>query len=200
MKHGLDEASAGIGLALDASAVERLEAFERLLSGKAVEFGFVSAADRHRIRERHILDCLRAVQVLRGDEVVYDLGSGAGLPGIVVAAACPTVRMTLVEARTKRVAFLEMAIDAIGLANVRVVSGRVEDLTEGADACLSRAFAPFDRAWRSAKRILRPGGKLVFFAGRTFETPAVPDDATLQVLDAPALLESSGPLVIMTRQ
>lgn len=188
-----------MGVSVDASSVARLEAFERLLTETAVELGFVAIGDRDRIRERHILDCLRAVAALRGDEVVFDLGSGAGLPGIVVAAACPALEMTLVEARAKRVAFLEMVLDELGLTNCRVISGRVEDLSDGADACLSRAFAPFDRAWRSARRILRPGGKLIFFAGRAFERPAAAE-GTLEVLDAPALLESAGPLVIMTRQ
>lgn len=200
MKHGLEEAAAALGVGLDDEVARRLRAFELMLIGRAVELGLVAPSDRGRIRERHVLDCIRAVPVVVSGEVVYDLGSGAGLPGVVVAIARPDVTVRLVERRVKRVAFLELAIDELGLTNATVVAARVEDLTQPADVCLARAFAPLAQTWALARPILRPGGRLVFFAGRTLDPAGIPENGAIEAVLETSLLESSGPLVIMTRQ
>jgi 16S rRNA (guanine527-N7)-methyltransferase len=134
-----------------------------------------------------------------GDARALDLGSGAGLPGVVVAIARPTVHVILVEPRRVRVAFLELAVEHLGLANVSVLAARIQDVDDQVDLCFSRAFAPLPEAWLVAAPRLRPGGRLVYFAGAGAGPPEPPSDASaVEVLESP-LLESSGPLFIMTR-
>ena len=192
--------AAELGVALDASRAATLIRYEDLLARRAVPLGAIARSDTTRIRERHILDCLRAAPVVHEVDVACDLGSGAGLPGIVVAVAEPGVRVLLVESRAKRAAFLEFAVLELGLSNADVVAGRAEELRREVDACFARAFAPLPRAWSVARGILRPGGRLVYFAGADLRDPAVPEGAALEAVVRTAVLESAGPLVIMTRQ
>ncbi|MGH2589903.1 MAG: 16S rRNA (guanine(527)-N(7))-methyltransferase RsmG [Actinomycetota bacterium] len=209
VKHGPEQRAAlvemgdfagSIGVELDATAGERLLAFEEILADRAVRLGLIARSDRGRIRRRHVMDCLRAVVAVRpGDDLAYDLGSGAGLPGIVVAIARPTLSVALVEPRNTRVAFLELAVERLELRNASVVPGRIQDVTETADLCFARAFAPLDVAWGAALPRLRPGGRLVYFAGAgSKRAEALLRARSVEVVETP-VLESAGPLIIMGR-
>jgi 16S rRNA (guanine527-N7)-methyltransferase len=188
-----------LGADLDDPQIGSLIAYERLLVARAVPMGLVAEGDVEKIRVRHVLDSLRAAPVLSGMRDAYDLGSGAGLPGIVVAIARPEVQVGLVDSRRRRVAFLELAVVELGLSNATILGARAETLTEPVDACLARAFAPADRAWEVAEPLLRPGGRLVYFAGPGWEAGSAPPGVRVDVLDTP-VLESAGPLVIMAQQ
>jgi 16S rRNA (guanine527-N7)-methyltransferase len=185
---------------LSDDAVSRLERFEKLLRERALPAGLVAAADADRLWERHILDSLRAVQAMRpGDARALDVGSGAGLPGVVVAIARPALHVALVEPRRTRAAFLELVVEQLSLSNASVLGARIGDVDEQVDLCFSRAFAPLPEAWRLAAPRLRAGGRLVYFAGAGAGAPELPPGAAaVEVLESP-LLESSGPLFIMTR-
>jgi 16S rRNA (guanine527-N7)-methyltransferase len=189
-----------LGVLLDPSQVSRLRRFEELLVERAVPLGAIARSDSDRIRERHILDSLRAVPVVEGVDEAADVGSGAGLPGVVVAIALPRVRMLLIERRPQRAAFLELAVEDLGLSNAAVVAGRVEDVAGDIDVALARAFAPIDEAWARALGILRPGGRLVYYAGAGSATPEAPAGSEIQSVLRTPVLESAGALVIMTRQ
>ncbi len=179
---------------------QQILAFEGLLRDRAIPSGLVAEGDAERLRERHILDCLRAAVTVRaGDSDAYDLGAGAGLPGLAVAVACPSVLVCLVEPRRRGVAFLELAIERLGLPNAVVVRARAEELERPADLCFARALAPLGACWRLAERLLRPGGRLVYFSGSELAGPPVVGGASAELLRTPAL-ESAGPLVIMARQ
>ena len=189
-----------LGVVLDPLQVSRLRRFEELLVDRAVPLGAISRSDSARIRERHTLDCLRAAPLVDGIDEAADLGSGAGLPGVVIAIALPQVRMLLIERRPQRAAFLELAVEDLGLSNAAVVAGRVEDVPGDVDVALARAFAPIDEAWARALGILRPGGRLVYFAGAGSATPEPPAGSAIQSVLRTPVLESAGALVIMTRQ
>jgi 16S rRNA (guanine527-N7)-methyltransferase len=193
-------AAARLGVDLSEEASSGLERFAELLLERALPGGLVAAADASRLRDRHILDSLRAVRAVGpGDGRALDLGSGAGLPGVVVALACPSLHVMLVEPRRARVAFLEFAVEQLSLSNTSVLAARIEDVDEQVDLCFSRAFAPLPEAWGAAAPRLRPGGRLVYFAGAGAGPPERPSNAaSLEVLESP-LLESSGPLFIMAR-
>lgn len=193
-------AAGRLGVDLSEEACSGLGRFEGLLRERAMPAGLVAAADAGRLRERHILDSLRAVRAVRaGDARALDLGSGAGLPGVVVALACPELHVLLVEPRRARVAFLELAVEQLSLSNASVLAMRIQDVDEQVDLCFSRAFAPMPEAWRAAAPRLRAGGRLVYFAGAGARPPELPSDAAVvEVLESPQL-ESSGPLFIMTR-
>lgn len=201
MKHeGWESVTEALALELDAQQIDKLEAFQGLIRERAVPLGMVATADAGRIRERHVQDCLRAATVVTAtDHTAYDLGSGAGLPGIVVGIACPALKITLVESRRPRAAFLQLAVDRLALANTSVATVRVETLTEPVDLCFSRAFARVRVAWAAADRLLNPGGRLVYFAGERFDPADLPEDADSSQVTTSALARS-GPLVIMSQQ
>ena len=192
--------AASLGVALDPSQASRLLRFEELLADRAVRLGAISRSDASRIRERHILDSLRAAPAVDDADLAADLGSGAGLPGVVIAISLPRLRMLLVERRPRRAALLELAVEELRLPNATVFAGPVAEMPGPVDVALARAFAPLDEAWAQAREVLRPGGRLVYFAGTATTIPAAPEGSViLEVLRTP-VLESSGALVIMTRQ
>jgi 16S rRNA (guanine527-N7)-methyltransferase len=185
---------------LDEGRRALLARYEHLLTTRAVPAGMVAAEDVPRLHERHVLDALRASSVVEdGDVDAYDLGSGAGLPGVVVAIACPTLRVCLVERRRSRAAFLEMVLDELGLGNASVFAGGSEALAEPVDLVFARALAPPTPAWGLSEPLLRPAGRLVYFAGQGFRPEEDLPDGVRATLLRPSLAPS-GPLVIMARQ
>jgi len=172
--------------------------YSQLLRERAVPLGFISESDELRIEMRHVQDSLRgAAHVSRADGSAIDLGSGAGLPGLPVAIACPWLTVHLVEARRARAAFLELAVEQLQLPNVRVVNERVESVSDRVDICFARAFGSADASWAAAEPLLLTGGRVVYFAGVGFGTSQLPAGISAEV--APSALARSGPLVIMTR-
>lgn len=203
VKHeGLTAVAAALGVDLEPEQVARLERYESLLVDRATAMGMIARSDLPRLRDRHLLDSLRAVPPLPlGPLEVVDLGSGAGLPGIPVALARPDVHVILAETRQQRIAFLELAADQLGLANVSVHGGRVEEAPPGAaDACLARAFRDARGSWAVARLLLKPAGRLIYFAGASFDPGRdLPPEAAATVLPT-SPLANAGPLVIMTQQ
>ncbi|HYA53504.1 MAG TPA: 16S rRNA (guanine(527)-N(7))-methyltransferase RsmG, partial [Streptosporangiaceae bacterium] len=98
---------------------------------------------------------------------LIDLGSGAGLPGIVLALLLPDVTVTLLEPMLRRVTFLEECVDALGLENAQVCRGRAEDLSGrlSAGVVTARAVAPLDRLAALALGLVRPGGIVLAIKG-----------------------------------
>lgn len=198
----LIESAARLPVRLEPEQAEALLSFERLLLDRAVPLGLVARGDAPRVRERHILDSLRAVLALEPlDLDAYDLGTGAGLPGIVVAIARPSMSVGLVEVQSRRAGFLELAVERLELANVAVLAIPADQLGEAVDVCFARALAPLPEAWKLARDLLRAGGRLVYFAGEGFRSPSPipPDASSFRLLQTP-VLASSGPLAIMTRE
>jgi len=178
-----------------------LRAFEDLLKGPGAVRGVVAKGDLTRLWPRHILDSLRAVRCLvPQDATIVDVGSGGGLPGLPVAIASPDVTMTLLEPRESRVAFLEMAASSLGLRNVTVVHGRAEDASLLVDACLARALANPVATWQLCAPLLKPGGRVLYFAGARFGDRDVlalrKAGAVAKNCDA-SLFPGYGPIVIM---
>jgi 16S rRNA (guanine527-N7)-methyltransferase len=180
--------------------IDRFLAFATLLREKALPRGWIAASDGERILDRHIADSVRAVAAVQtSDGRALDVGSGAGLPGIPLAVALPRLRVTLVEPRRSRAAFLELAAERLELANVSVEPRRVEDLTEPVDVAFARAFAPARETWSRVSGLLLDGGRLCVYAGRGAEVPpTLPGAAFVRVLET-AVLATSGPLIIIGR-
>jgi 16S rRNA (guanine527-N7)-methyltransferase len=194
------EAASVLELPLTAAQMDSLLAFDELLRSRAVGLGLIGEGDRDRTLARHVLDSLRAATaVLDRDRQAYDLGSGAGLPGIPVAIACPRLAVELVESRRKRAAFLELAVSELGLRNLQVRWARVQEQSGPVDVCFARAFAPMARAWKAAEPLLVPSGRLVHFAGsQESEIPDLPGASRVELRPV-QLLDSGGPLAIITR-
>jgi 16S rRNA (guanine527-N7)-methyltransferase len=201
VKHdGMGSAAEAWGIPIPEDRAELLTAFEALLAERTPDLGLVSRADLARLRDRHILDCLRSVEAIRrSDHLAVDIGSGGGLPGIVVAIARPELQMILSERRRQRVAFLELATDRLDLRNVRVAPGPVEAISPEADVAFARAFSDLRSSWVAAEGVLAPGGRLVYFAGRRAAGWEPPAGVVIEILPPPSVA-SAGPLVIMSRQ
>jgi 16S rRNA (guanine527-N7)-methyltransferase len=160
----------------------------------------IAPSDRDHLHTRHVLDSLRAVpHIETRAEPVVDLGSGAGLPGLPIAIVRQDLVVTLAESRQSRAAFLELVVERLGLPNVRVFPKPAENLPAMNAICLGRGFGDISRTWAVARDLLRPGGDLVYWAGRSFRAHQAPDDARIRAI-GPATLESGGSIVIMTRQ
>lgn len=191
---------------LPAESGRKLREYGRLLGELGVRAGVIAEGDRDRLWERHVVDSLRAVGCApEGPAAAADLGSGGGLPGIPLAIARPDLTVTLIEPRERRVAFLEMVVESLSLANVRIHASRAETVEGAFDRCLARAFGDLRRSWEAASPLLRGGGALVYFAGRSWSAAAkeVTDllaGSRLQ-LDVCSRMEFpwQGPLVIMGR-
>jgi 16S rRNA (guanine527-N7)-methyltransferase len=194
--------AATLGIELSPDQARLIHRYETLLLERAIPMGLVARSDRDRLHERHIVDSLRAAPLFRtSDRRAYDLGSGAGLPGIPLAIVLPRCRFTLAESRAKRSAFLELAVEQLGLSNVDVHAGSAETLPTGADVVTARAFAPLERSWPLAAGLLRVGGRLIYFAGERMRDP----DSMARAIPGPPrrvsvkeVLESTAPLVMMT--
>jgi 16S rRNA (guanine527-N7)-methyltransferase len=144
-----------------------LEAYAALLAGTGVERGLLGPREAPRLWERHLLNCAGLGELLEPGEVVVDLGSGAGLPGLVLAALRPDVTVVLVEPLLRRATFLTEAVGQLGLRGVVVRRARAEELAGVllADVVTARAVAPLDRLAGWALPLLHPGGRLLAFKG-----------------------------------
>jgi 16S rRNA (guanine527-N7)-methyltransferase len=121
--------------------------FADRLASVAVVRGLMGPREVPRLWDRHLLNCAAMAGEITAGSHVGDLGSGAGLPGLVLAIARPDLSVTLVEPLLRRVTFLEETVALLKLVNVRVVRGRAEDIhhTEKFDVVTSRAVAPMSR-------------------------------------------------------
>ncbi len=145
--------------------------FAALLATDGVQRGLLGPREVPRLWDRHLLNCAVVAELVPADTEVVDVGSGAGLPGIVIAMLCPSVRMILLEPMLRRTIFLEECIAALELANVTVRRGRAEDLAGAvrADVATSRAVAPLDRLVPLSAGLVRPGGTILAIKGRDAE-------------------------------
>jgi 16S rRNA (guanine527-N7)-methyltransferase len=152
---------------------ERFEvavAYARLLVTDGVVRGLIGPREAPRIWERHLINCGVISALIPNGASVVDVGSGAGLPGIVLAVARPDLSITLVEPLARRTAFLTEAVTALGLeSTVTVVRGRAEDVVAGppagADVVTARAVAPLDRLAGWCLPLARTGGRLLALKG-----------------------------------
>lgn len=139
------------------ATIERLLDYLDVLRLWRQKTSLVATADPSEIVSRHIVDSLAVLPLLAPGERIADLGSGAGLPGLVLAITAPELRFLLVEPRRKRATFLREAIRATGASNALVADCRVEDLDPDEcadlDVTVSRAFGPLESYLAGAERI-----------------------------------------------
>jgi 16S rRNA (guanine527-N7)-methyltransferase len=144
--------------------------YAELLITDGVVRGLIGPREAPRVWERHLINCAVMSEMIPIGASVTDVGSGAGLPGIVLAVARPDLTITLVEPLARRTAFLSEAVTALGLdATVTIVRGRAEDLAGGppaaADVVTARAVAPLDRLAGWCLPLAAVGGRLLALKG-----------------------------------
>jgi len=141
-------------------------AFTGNLAAQGEERGLIGPLELPRLWSRHILNCAIVAPLLRPG-VVGDIGSGAGLPGLVLAIARPDVSFVLIEPMERRIAWLNEQVDELGLSNVSVVRARAEEakLSAPLDQVTARAVSAFRKLLPLTAPLLRDGGELVLMKG-----------------------------------
>ncbi|WP_066359813.1 16S rRNA (guanine(527)-N(7))-methyltransferase RsmG [Herbidospora mongoliensis] len=148
-------------------ALAQAETFASLLAGPGVVRGLLGPREVPRIWDRHLLNCAVIAEVVPPDVKLVDIGSGAGLPGIVLAIVRPDVTVTLLEPLLRRTVFLEECVETLKLPNVEVLRGRAEELKgkREFDVATARAVAPLDRLLAWSLPLLTEGGELLAMKG-----------------------------------
>ncbi|GAA2587450.1 16S rRNA (guanine(527)-N(7))-methyltransferase RsmG [Dactylosporangium fulvum] len=142
--------------------------YAELLITDGVVRGLIGPREAPRIWERHLLNCAVVADLIPSGASVVDVGSGAGLPGMVLAVARPDLSVTLVEPLARRTAFLSEAVTALGLDRTTVVRARAEECVGKiplADVVTARAVAPLDRLAGWCLPLTAIGGRLLALKG-----------------------------------
>lgn len=145
--------------------------YAELLATEGVLRGLIGPREAPRLWERHLLNCALLAEHVPPDASVADLGSGAGLPGVVLAIARPDLRVTLVEPLLRRTTFLEEVVTELGLDRVEVVRGRAETLhgSRRFAVVTSRALAPLERLLGWSMPLVEPTGVLLAMKGSSVQ-------------------------------
>lgn len=142
----LAEGATALGLNLSAAQHAQLLAYLDLLAKWNKVYNLTAVRDPAEMLTHHLLDSLAVIAPLvrhtqGGAARVLDVGSGGGLPGVVIAICCPEMSVACVDAVAKKAAFVQQAAGVLGLSNLRGMHARVESITEPYDVITSRAFA-----------------------------------------------------------
>jgi 16S rRNA (guanine527-N7)-methyltransferase len=164
-----EQARAFCAARTDSGGMARLERLADALAAENGRQNLVSAASLASIWQRHFADSLQLLDhVPRGTGVWLDLGTGAGFPGLPIAIANPEREVVLVESRKRRVDWLSSCARDLGLANCRVIGGRLEAAESfPAGAISARAFAPLGKLLRLSARFSTPATAWVLPKGRS---------------------------------
>ena len=148
---------------------DEIAAYAHFLTTAGIERGLIGPREGERIWERHIFNCLPVTQLLPQGASLFDIGSGAGLPGIVIALARPDLSVTLIEPLERRVAFLTEAVEGLNLTinNMEVIRGRAQDVKKSADFVTARAVAPLEKLKKMSWHMVKTGGSLLAMKGES---------------------------------
>jgi 16S rRNA (guanine527-N7)-methyltransferase len=185
-------------------ALDQAQRYARRLATDGVARGLIGPRETGRLWDRHLLNCAVVAELLPERGLLVDIGSGAGLPGVVLAMLRPSLEVVLLEPLLRRSVFLEECVAELRLSNVTVVRARAEEKAAArikADVATARAVAPLDRLADWAARLLRPGGELLAIKGQSAEeeiAAARPALARLGARSAEVLQAGQGRVVIAT--
>jgi len=156
---------------LSIEAVQLLARFGQLVYTQVAQLSLVARGDRTVLYTRHILDSLNPLDIQSPPPPsALDIGSGGGFPGIPLAIVWPRTRVTILESREKKAGFLERAVRELGIRNVTVACGRLEEYgrswtAEPHRAVYVRALGDLPDVLRSAERVAVPGAEWIYFLG-----------------------------------
>jgi len=149
------------------AAVAGLESYARWLETAGIDRGLIGPREADRIWDRHIANCAVVQELIKPETSVIDIGSGAGLPGLVLAIVRPDIQMTLVEPLLRRCEFLNEVVADLGLADrVDVRRGRADEMKGlTASVVTSRAVAPMTKLISWSMPLVKNGGEILAMKG-----------------------------------
>ncbi len=175
------------------------EEYAGLLTTDGVVRGLIGPHEAPRIWDRHLLNCAAVAELVQPDAYLVDVGSGAGLPGLVLAIARPDLSVVLLEPLARRVAFLNEVVETLGLGErVVVVRARAEEaagrLPGGpADLATARAVAPLGKLASWCLPLLKVDGRLLAIKGAAAaEEAAAQADEVRRIGGGPATIQTCG--------
>lgn len=186
LRPALEQGLSALGLKLQEAQCEQLMSYLDLIGKWNRVYNLTAVRDPGQMLTHHLLDCLAALsplhrhltQAARAEGRLLDVGSGAGLPGIVFALGCPDLQVSCVDTVGKKAAFIAQAAASLALKNLAGVHARVESLTGPFDVISSRAFATLADFVAGSRQALAPGGIWLAMKGRhpVSEMAALPAD------------------------
>lgn len=193
------ESEPAVAAELFGDRIDLARQFTAALTAEGELRGLIGPLELPRLWTRHILNSAVAAPLFYGS--VADVGSGAGLPGLVLAIARPDVQWTLIEPMDRRVTWLNEQVDALGLDNVRVMRARAEDVGVEFDVVTARAVSAMRTLVPITAPLVKDGGELILLKGHN--VPAEIDaaakvlkkhkvtDVTVEVLGEDLLTETT---------
>jgi 16S rRNA (guanine527-N7)-methyltransferase len=145
---------------------DQIQRYAELLKGAGIERGLIGPKEGDRIWERHIANCIPITTILPENVRLVDIGSGAGLPGIVIALARPDLKVSLVEPLQRRVDFLNEVVTELGIP-VEVIRGRAERVKKQFEIVTARAVAPLEKLINISWHMIPKGGSLMAMKGES---------------------------------
>jgi 16S rRNA (guanine527-N7)-methyltransferase len=145
---------------------DQIQRYADLLKGAGIERGLIGPKEGDRIWERHIANCIPITTILPQNVRLVDIGSGAGLPGIVIALARPDLKVTLVEPLQRRVDFLNEIVAELAIP-VEVIRGRAERVKKQFEIVTARAVAPLEKLIQISWHMIPKGGSLMAMKGES---------------------------------
>ncbi len=156
---------------LDTGQLHQLATLVGLLAKWNRVYNLTAVRDPHEMVVRHILDSLVVVPYLRGDRLL-DVGTGAGLPGLPLAIACPQLDITLLDSSDKKLRFIRQAVAELKLERVAVVHSRMQAYqpTQAFDMVISRAVSSLAELYRMTRHLVSDKGRFLFMKGTRPDT------------------------------
>ena len=146
--------------------IEKARAFAQKLANDSDDLGLLGPRELDKLWTRHILNSAVVAETVKAGDLVADVGSGAGLPGIPMAIALPEANFVLIEPMERRSNWMLEVIEELGLTNVEVRRARAEEVLDlKFDIVTARAVAALDKLLRLTVHLLKPGGSLIALKG-----------------------------------
>lgn len=169
---------------------DKTDRYAEILKTWGIERGLVGPKEGDRIWERHIANCLPVTTLIPEGVKVVDIGSGAGLPGIVIALARPDLQLTLIEPLQRRVDFLNEVVGLLELP-ITVIRGKSESVKKSFEVVTARAVAPLPKLLNISWHLVKNQGALLAMKGEAAQSeidatePKKHSITTLHTLELP---------------